>query len=173
MYLKSPPPPFSRLKQKMLESAAPAARLVYFVASNIEVAQIVKRTLPKKHVIVDRYLWSTFAYHVAIEGIDLDSVRPVFTALRSELRLPDVVVFLTVNRTTQLKRLSGRSDDRLQVQLLRSDRFQRNLRRAYELTKKMWPVRWIEIDTSKQSEEAVAQLVAKKVWNSTWALRQC
>jgi deoxyguanosine kinase len=165
MYLKSPPLPFSKLKQNMLETAAPAARLVYFIASNIEVTQIVNRTLPNKHVIVDRYLWSTFAYHSAIEGIPLSSMRPIWTVLASNLRLPDYVVFLTTKRRAQLRRISDRSDDALQVRLLKSSRFQRNLRRAYGLTKRIWPVPWIEIDTSEKSARVVAREVVKKIWN--------
>ena len=164
IYLKSPPPPFSSLKQEILETVDPVARLVYFAASNIEITRLVNRALLKKHVIVDRYLWSTFAYHAAIEGIALSSLRPIWTAIGSYLRLPDVVVFLTVKRRTQLRRLSNRSDDALQVRLLRSNRFQRNLRRAYGRTKAIWPVPRIEIDTSTKSAEAVAREVTERIW---------
>ncbi len=167
MYLKSPPLPFSMAKQRILETAAPAARLLYFIASNIEITQIVNRTLPKRHVIVDRYLWSTFAYHAAIEGISISSMRPIWKALCSYLRLPDLVIFLTAERKTQLRRLSNRSDDALQIRLLRSGRFQRDLRRAYSLTRRMWPVPWIEIDTSKKTAEAIAWEVSNKILSGT------
>ena len=167
-YLKSPPPPFSELKQKMLETATPVARFVYFIAANIEVTRIVNETLRNKNAIVDRYLWSTFAYHAAIENVNPESMRPIWSALSSELRLPDVVVFLTVERRSQLERLSDRSDDALQVRLLKSNQFQRRIAQAYRLTKSMWPVPWIEIDTSDKSAEAVAQLAEKGIWDKSW-----
>lgn len=160
--LRSPPPPFEKIKQSVLEETAPLARLYYFLASNIQISSMATEILATKSVVCDRYLWSTIAYHSAIESVPardlVDFARPILRFLR----MPDLVVFLQVNRQCQLSRAQNKVEDRLQRSLLLSDKFQLSLAEAYERTRDLVRAPWLVVDNSNLSvSETLAEIVAR------------
>ena len=159
--LKSPPSPFESIKQSVLEEAAPLARLYYFLASDIQISKMASEILARKRVICDRYLWSTLAYHSAIENIPPQYLVDFAKPLLRSLLMPDLVIYLKVNRESQLSRAKKRADDRFQHDLLLSDKFQQILNESYEQTKILVEIPWLEIDTSNVSvSESLQEIVA-------------
>ncbi len=162
-YIRNPPDPFDFQKPSILERASPMARLVYFLASNIQASALAERHLKTSHVVLDRHIWSTWAYHAAIEGINPKSLISIAPPISRYIRMPDLVVYLSVSRKEQLRRLRGRHEDRLQRMLLKSSQFQRRLRSAYNVVRDFWPLPWVQIDTSRASAKTIIDSVEKVV----------
>jgi dTMP kinase len=163
--LKSPPSPFEGIKQSVLEDSAPLARFYYFLASNLQISKMANEIIADKQVICDRYLWSTIAYHSAIENISPQDLVKFVEPLLQFMLMPNVVVYLTVNRQSQLSRAKDKTDDRFQLDLLLSDKFQRKLNAAYEKTKNLIKVAWLEVDTSNLSISETLQEIVSGINN--------
>jgi len=162
-YVKSPPQPFAGIKQHVLETATPTARFTYFLCSNIQLSSLAESLLDRSHVVSDRYIWSTLAYHAAIENITPSRLKHLVAPFQRFLIMPDLVVFLTVGREVQLLRLKDRVDDKLQRDLLMSDRFQQRLRKAYRSVRDFFKVTWMEIDTSHTSVSATVHAIEEVI----------
>ena len=168
--MKSPPFPFETIKQSVLECAAPLARFCYFIASNTQISKMASDVLANQPVVCDRYIWSTIAYHSAIENIPPQGLVNIVEPLIGSLRMPNLVVFLRVSRQAQLVRAKNKVDDQLQRNLLVSERFQQELNEAYEKTKELIQAPCIEVDTSESSiSESVQEIIAeiKKKFNQS------
>jgi dTMP kinase len=163
MYIKSPPEPFTNIKQRILESAAPLARFTYFLSSNIQLSELAKVYLQRNHVISDRYVWSTIAYHAAMENIQPSELYNLAKPLIHNLLMPHYVIYLTVKRETQLQRLKIKADNALQKRLLMSENFQARLKQAYECVRSLFCVDWIEIDTSDKSPLEIVQIIRNTI----------
>jgi len=144
---------------KYLEQATPMARLAYFMAGNLQISSYAKKPSREKHLICVRYIFSTLAYHSAIEDVDVVNLQPVVKVFSQWLMLPDVVIFLDVTREVQLSRMKERADDKLQTGLANSTEFQYRLRKAYTDVKSMFNVPWVEIDTSYIDPQEVAKRI--------------
>lgn len=158
-YIKSPPEPFAVIKQHVLETATPTARFTYFLCSNIQLSSLAESLLDRTHVVTDRYIWSTIAYHAAIENIPPMRLKHLVTPFQKFLMMPDFVIYLMVSREVQLLRLKDRVDDELQRDLLMSDQFQQRLRKAYRGVRDFFKVTWVEIDTSHMSVSATVHAI--------------
>lgn len=63
------PPLLSPIKNTILEQASGRTRMLYFLACNQQTADDASTALCKGlSFITARHLWSTYAYHLAIEG---------------------------------------------------------------------------------------------------------
>jgi dTMP kinase len=160
--LKSPPPPFESIKQSVLEDAEPLARFCYFLASNVQISKMASAIIATESVVCDRYVWSTIAYYSAIENVSPQRIVDLANPILKSLLLPNMVVFLRVDRQSQLLRARNKVDNRLQHDLLLSDKFQQKLGQAYEKTRNLIKVQWLEVDTSNLSvSESVQEIVAE------------
>jgi len=157
--VESPPNPFGTIKQSVLEKATPMARFAYFVAGNMQISSQARDPSRRKHLLCVRYIFTTVAYHAAIENIEVASLQPIVQVFSQWLMLPDIVIFLNVSQKVQTSRLSGRVDDMLQTRLASSTEFQIRLRRAYEDTKRIFNVNWVNVDTSNLMIEEVARTI--------------
>lgn len=157
--IESPPYPFASVKQPVLEDAAPMARFCYFWAGNMQVSSLVDRILQRTHLLCVRYVWSTLAYHAALEHISPSELLPIAHALSVHVKLPDLVVFLDVSRETQLLRLKQKQDDELQSKLAISSEFQARIRDAYAAVRGVFGVPWVDLDTSEGRPEDLAKTV--------------
>lgn len=101
-------------------------------------------------------------YHSAIENIPIEKFESLFTPLIQSLFLPYLVIFLHVSRQTQLSRARDKQDDALQRRLLNSEVFQQLLNEAYNKTKRLIKVPWLQIDTSKSSISESVEVIMKK-----------
>lgn len=161
--LKSPPVPFESIKQYVLENGAPLARFCYFLASNLQISSMAREILTKKSVVCDRYLWSTIAYHSAIESISPQKIVRIVEPLLPAFLIPSCLIYLKVDRQTQLSRANGRADDRLQRGLLLSENFQQRLTMAYEEIKNVLNAPRIEVDTSELTVSESLKRILDKI----------
>ena len=159
--LASPSVPFSKIKRNVLENVTPLARFCFFLTSNIQVSEIASTFLRSEHVICDRYIWSTIACNSAIENVPPAEMIDLVQPLIKSLLMPHIVVYLKVSRKFQLRRAKKCArylrDDSRQRKLLASNIFQQRLMEAYEKTKNLIKVPWVEIDTSNMSVLQTAQ----------------
>lgn len=162
--IETPPPPFASIKSPVLNTCTPMARLLYFLASDAEVGAKAQAT--NGLTLAIRYLWSTFAYHIAIFDLEVEDIRVFIDASKASIPLPDMVVYLDVDRNQQLRRAQSRPDTGLQYDLMRSEEFQAKLRRSYSLIRNEFPTRWVMIDTSKLSPDLVANELLSAVGGS-------
>jgi dTMP kinase len=95
---------------------APATEAALFVASRAElVATAVKPALERgEHVLLDRFLLSTYAYQVHGRGLPEDEVRAA-NRLATAGTVPDLTVMLQLPAATGLGRAGSRGDaDRME-----------------------------------------------------------
>ena len=157
--LSSPPSPYDQLKQQVLENACPMSRLVFFLASNIQISENVEKLLPYFNVISDRYVFSTIVYHMALERIPYSSIEKIVSESLPYMRMPEKVILFTVDREEQLKRYKNKKDDLLQKQLAKDDEFQKRLIDNYKSVLKSFESNWIEINTTNLTFEETKERV--------------
>ena len=162
---ESPPALFSPIKQSILESAAPLARLTYFLAGNMQISEDIKDLVKQKHVVCVRYIFSTIAYHAALENIGVEDVMPIIRGYIKQLILPNIVAFLDVSREAQLSRLKDRIDDSLQSKLTASEDFQMRLRKAYIDTQNAFNIPWENINTELSSKQEIIDKIKSLIQN--------
>jgi dTMP kinase len=163
--LETPQQPFLTIKQQVLEQAAPLARLLYFMAANAQMSETVSALVNIQDVVLIRYVWSTVAYHAAIERLKVDEVLPVCDPLIHRVKMPDLVVFLDVDREVQKLRLKDRIDDKLQTVLGESDDFHERLKVAYQDAFSAIQVPHLVVDTTKHDAPYIAQVVQELLHN--------
>jgi len=148
LIIKSPPPPFNGIKQKILENVSANSRFLFFLASNIEISNIVKSKLHDYNIISDRYIFSTLAYHMTLENINLKQLNDILPLISKFFIMPNITFYLTLNREEQIKRCKNKDDDLLQKKLVLNDDFQKTLRKNYQSVYDLFPTKLITIDTS-------------------------
>jgi thymidylate kinase len=154
--VESPAPPLRDVKTDVLNLLPPLPRLLYFVAANLDMAlRVVESAHLDRgmHVIVARYIWSTIAYHAAIEDVPVATAVEPIRPILSRIPRPDRVVFLEVDRFEQIRRLASREEDDFQQRLNLSDDFQARLAAAYEASFALVQAPIITIDTTGQTLE--------------------
>ena len=159
--IETPPPPFASIKSSVISTCAPTARLLYFLASNAEVG--AKAQASNGLTVVIWYVWSTFAYYVALHDLSVEDIRVFIDATKASIPMPDIVVCLDVDRNQQLQRALSRPDIGLQKDLMCSEDFQAKLRRSYCLIRNELPTQWVNIDTSNLSPDLVANELLEAV----------
>ena len=160
---ETPQEPFSIIKQAVLEQGSPLARLLFFMAANAQVAETVTSLLVTRDVILVRYVWSTVAYHAAIENVPVIELMPMLEPLLSRIILPEFVIFMDVDREEQQQRLRVKQDDKLQKRLNISDDFQKRLKQAYYDSFSSIPITYEVIDTTGKEASDIAQMVRQMV----------
>jgi thymidylate kinase len=149
--IETPSPPLGEVKEGVLEFLPPVSRLLYFMAANFDIADRYVRSNPHQTVLVTRYIWSTIAYHAAIEDIPVSVVVQPLKPLLERLLLPEKVVFLKVGRAEQIRRMRMRNEAGLGRRLGLSDEFYSRLSRAYDATFSIVQVPTVPIDTTELS----------------------
>lgn len=157
---ESPLEPLASVKNRSLQELPATARLLYFMAANLHVSEEIRKSDAGSRTVVVRYVWSTIAYHAAIEAIDVRTVVDFISPALRLVTLPEAVAFLTVGRNTQLERVAPRDEDGLQDELARSDSFQCRLRQAYAAAFECVPAPVHEIDTTSRTIHDVTERVA-------------
>jgi thymidylate kinase len=99
--LKSPLSPISEIKKALFNEWSEIARTFIFMGSNLEISTRAAKALKTSSlVIVDRYIWSTLAYHIALGALTDQQAMDLFGVVKEHLVMPDVVVYLDMDRET-------------------------------------------------------------------------
>jgi thymidylate kinase len=84
--------PFCRIGGEVIELESVEARYFFYLASNLVVSSLVKRTLRDQWVLCDRYVFSTQAYHLARglrHAVNLDEVDVIYPHFGFMIVVPD------------------------------------------------------------------------------------
>jgi dTMP kinase len=81
IYYKTPPQIFENIKKAVEQTKNHNLRFYYYLSGTIYAAEEIKEILKYDHVVCDRYIYSTIAYHRAL-GINIsdDLIKTVIRA---------------------------------------------------------------------------------------------
>lgn len=131
----------------------PAQRRAYYRAANLIASEQAEMALQTGHVVMDRYWTSTVAFAALDDTSNIDQEWQ--GCYPPELRVPDVVILLTVDEENRTKRMSGRGEPATSEEQNLAVDIDR--RKAVLQTYRMFKP--IEIDTSHLDPDAVLETV--------------
>lgn len=147
VYYKTPPPIFDSLRQTIEDSKDYNLRFYYFLTGVIHSSREIAKLLETTHVVCDRYLYTTIAYHRALGVVIPDGLEKL-------ILLPDHCFCLHVRDEVMRKRIGERLipgvfDDAFELQKKVFEEF-----RSFNLEL---------FDTSDLSAEESAQLMLQRM----------
>ncbi len=113
-----------------------------------------------RHVVTDRYLYSSVAYQAHARGLDPDEVRNLSLWATDGLE-PDLVIFLDVPVDVARARVAGVSPDRLESEAVE---FHERVRAGFQAQAAADPTRWVVVDAT-----AAVDTIAEAVWAAVTA----
>lgn len=135
------------------DSRPPAQRRAYYRAANLIASEQAEMALQTGHVVMDRYWTSTVAFAALDDTSNIDQEWQ--GCYPPELRVPDVVILLTVDEENRTKRMRGRGEPATsEEQNLAVDIARRKA--VLQMYRMFNP---IEIDTSHLDPDAVLETV--------------
>lgn len=108
-----------------------------------------------RHVVTDRYLYSSVAYQAHARGLDPGEIRGLSLWATQDLE-PDVVVFLDVPVPVARARVAGVAPDRLEAE---TAEFHDRVRQGFRDQAGADPERWVVLDATAGAEA---------VWDQVW-----
>lgn len=90
------------------DNRTPQKRRSYYRAANLIASELAERALQKGHVVMDRYWTSTVAFASLDDDLLLD--QKWCGRYPPELRVPDVVILLTVDEENRIQRHKARGE---------------------------------------------------------------
>lgn len=121
------------------------------------VATVVRPALAHgRHVVTDRYLYSSVAYQAHARGLDATAVRRLSLWATDGLE-PDLVVFLDVPVARARARVAGVAPDRLESETIG---FHQRVRDGFQAQAAADPDRWVTVAAEGSPDEVWA-----KVWD--------
>jgi dTMP kinase len=108
-----------------------------------------------RHVVTDRYLYSSVAYQAHARGLDPDDVRNLSLWATADLE-PDAVVLLDVPVDVARARVAGSAPDRVESE---DAGFHERVRDGYLTQAEADPERWVVVDATGVPDE---------VWEQVW-----
>lgn len=143
-YYKSPGLPFADVRDMVDENVDPLTRYFFYRAATQNDSRAIAQLLETGGVVCDRYIYSTFAFHGAMDP----RIPPLFEL--TQLVMPDHAFILTAREEVRAKRLGARSGLTEVEQNLPIQREADRIFRSFG-----HPI----IDTSDTSVEEVVELV--------------
>lgn len=157
IYYKTPPEPFSGIRQVVDRVSDPYARALYYVAAVAYAATEIHCLCEIAPVVCDRYIFSTIAYHEVL-------APEVGAAVRSlPFDPPDHSFLLVAEESERLRRLEERAKQ-LELPPLNRDYDSGFLARVQE---KFLGLGLTLIDTTHATSDEVAALIADRVAATT------
>jgi dTMP kinase len=121
------------------------------------VATVIRPALESgRHVVTDRYLYSSVAYQAHARGLAADDVRDLSLWAAEGLQ-PDVVVLLDLPVEVARERLGDVTPDRLEAEALA---FHHRVREGFRTQATADPDRWVVVDATGPPG---------RVWDDVWA----
>ena len=108
--VECPPVPLGDIKGEVFKSLTPFARLLYFTSGNAHLSTLADGVGAGRNLVGVRYIWSTLAYHSAIERTEVAKPLTMLKSVIPYLAMPEYVIFLTAQRTERHKRLVQRGE---------------------------------------------------------------
>ena len=132
------------------DSLSALQRRAFYRFSNLVASEEVEQHIANSHVVMDRYWTSTAAFSAMDDGFEHDVELGQYP---SEIRIPDLVILLTVDEENRLIRLRrrGEAETSEESELAQSKSKREKVLQGY---KEFNPV---IIDTSNKSPEEVCQ----------------
>jgi len=130
------------------DSLSPLQRRAYYRFSNLVASEGASKHLTDSDVVMDRYWTSTAAFAAMDDDFEHDIALGEYP---DEIRVPDILILLTVDEENRLKRLHGRGEVETSEESELSSNVEKRLR-VLESYKSFNP---IIIDTSNKSPEQV------------------
>lgn len=101
--IKSPIGDFQNWSDFINNSCKPLSHYLFYLAGMVHTSEFVEKALINTHVICDRYIFSTQAYHIA------QGVTPIINIDDLKLVMPDYTFYLNVHdESVRRKRISSR-----------------------------------------------------------------
>jgi len=156
--------PISRIKQDLMENWSHLSRYYIFTGCNLELSKQMKKEIySSRGVISDRYIWSTLSYHIALGALTNEEAKEQFNILKDKLLMPDIVLYLNINRETQLLRSKYRQDGLLQNYLIKSEEFQEQLKKAYNEVSNWGDCLWLDINCSNGDIDQITMIIEEQI----------
>ena len=132
------------------DSLSALQRRAYYRFSNLVASEEVEKNIEKSHVVMDRYWTSTAAFAAMDDGFEHDVELGQYP---DEIRIPDLVILLTVDEENRLTRLRGRGEAETseESELAQSKSKREKVLQGYK------EFNLVIIDTSNKSSEEVCQ----------------
>ena len=89
------------------DNTSPSIRRAYYKATNLVASQLAIESLKHGHVVMDRYWTSTVAFSVMDDGNEMAEWEGLYPPA---IRIPDILILLTVDETNRNKRMVGRGE---------------------------------------------------------------
>lgn len=139
---------------------SPRAETLLFQASRAElVSKVILPALDSGEIVIcDRFYDSTIVYQGMARGLGKEEIIDMSLWATGGLE-PDITFLLSIDRENGLKRLSGESMDRIEME---EDGFQRKICQGYRELARMYRNRIVEINADLSVEE-VFEAVRQKV----------
>ncbi len=96
---------FNTIKKYVKEHVSVEASFYFYLASAIHKSNEIEQLLKDNWVICDRYVFSTYAFHVA-QGLSLESLPDLKNL---SIRMPDQLILLVLDEGERNKRISERA----------------------------------------------------------------
>lgn len=151
-----------KIREILLESVNnifPLAEALLFAADRAQqVQEVILPAFQKGWVVIgDRYADSSLAYQGVGRGIGLEAVKNLNEWATGGLQ-PTITFYLDMRPEESLKRKSGGSSDRMELESLQ---FHENVRQAYTMLRKLYPHRFVVIDATGKKDSIHARIVAE------------
>lgn len=135
----------------------PRAEALLMAADRAQHAATVIRPALRagRHVVTDRYLYSSVAYQAHARGLDPTDVRNISLWATEDLE-PDLVVFLDVPVALARARVHDVAPDRMELE---AEGFHERVRDGFHAQAAADPDRWVVVDATADPDD---------VWDAVW-----
>lgn len=143
-YFKTPPHPLDEIRD-FIDDGNLTDRYYFYLNSIFLSSELIKKTLYKKHVVCDRYIYTTLAFHAAL-GVTVHSVEEL-----PFLKKPDHVFLVECQNKLRHSRLLSRGltfNDKMEIRLNTDKKFNHEYRKF----------NMIKIDNSGTVEQSLEKI---------------
>lgn len=164
IHLESPIGEFRTIRKYVDTSLNDTSRFLFYLASNFDLSEYVRKKRKHEAVICARYFHSTIIGYASRQDINIDDIYKNLPTSLENLETPNKTIFLYVNEKAQKDRIQSRGDENnspTDYKCLRDQRYRQALFNNYcKIAEKE---NWIYIDTSSISIENVVNACVDEI----------
>jgi dTMP kinase len=155
---KTPSIPFNDLRSIIDESKDCICRFLFYLTTVCYASFEIKKLLTQNHVICDRYLFSTIAYHYCMNP---DLKKDQLNFLKESILKPDFSFYLEADYETRMERICKR--EKLQMNIALADKlnhkeFNKQVEEEFRRFENL-----IYINTEKMSPEQIVESIIREI----------